>query len=187
MVREVDDLKKLSGLIHERNLLEREITKLIGRPAQIGHLGEYIASKVFDIDLHESASNKGFDGGFSTGPLAGCTANIKWYAMREGILDITPDALPDYYLVLTGPQAKSSTSSGGRRPWLIKNVYLFDAQVLVSKLSQCGVKIGIATSVRSELWQSAEIYPTPVNHALRLTDKQKELLGFFGSDVDVKE
>ncbi len=97
----MDDLTQLADLIKKRNLLEREITALVGRPAEIGHIGEYIASRVFHIALEESASHKSIDGRFRDGPLKDRTVNIKWYARREGLLDITPDALPDCYLVLT--------------------------------------------------------------------------------------
>jgi len=41
------DLRKLAELIRRRNAVGREIAALIGRPAQIGHLGEHIASQVF--------------------------------------------------------------------------------------------------------------------------------------------
>ncbi len=93
----MEDLARLADLIRERNILEREITALVGRPAQIGHLGEYIASRIFPIVLEESASQRGVDGRFSAGRLTGRTVNIKWYSLRGGELDITPDALPDYY------------------------------------------------------------------------------------------
>jgi hypothetical protein len=36
-----------------------------------GHLGEWIASVVFDIELESSASAKGIDGRFRSGPLRG--------------------------------------------------------------------------------------------------------------------
>src|SRR5574339_131973 len=98
----MDDLIQLARLIDIRNQTEGEITALIGRPAAIGHIGEYIASRVFNITLETSASHKSSDGYFCDEPLRGHTVNIKWFAFQEGILDITPDALPDYYLVLTG-------------------------------------------------------------------------------------
>ena len=139
-------------------MLEREITALIGRPAGIGHIGEYIASAVFHIALEESASHKSIDGRFSDGPLKERTVNIKWYARQEGVLDITPDALPDYYLVLTGPKSGAMTSRGQARPWIIDNVFLFEAQPLVDELKRGGVKMGLATSVRQHLWTEAEIH-----------------------------
>src|SRR5262245_57242332 len=117
-----DQLSCLAELLKRRNALECEITELIARPASIGHLGEFIASRIFNISLQHSASSKGIDGHFSDGTLRGRSVNIKWYAMREGLLDITPDFLPDYYLVLTGPRSPAVTSRGRSRPWSIDGV-----------------------------------------------------------------
>ena len=41
-----------------------------------GHLGEWIAAQVFDIELERSAY---IGGQFRTGPLQGQTVNMKWY------------------------------------------------------------------------------------------------------------
>ena len=106
--REVDALINLANLIHNRNKIAEEISLIIDRPAQIGHIGEFIASKIFQITLAESASEKAIDGYFSSGTLQGKSVNIKWYAKRENMLDITPDALPDYYLVMTGPKSPAT-------------------------------------------------------------------------------
>ncbi len=182
----MDDLARLAELINRRNLLEQEITALIGRPAEIGHIGEYIASKVFNIALVQSASHKAIDGHFTDGPLKGCTMNIKWYAFREGILDITPDALPDYYLVLAGPKPASWTSRGRVRPWTIERVFLFHAESLVGKLRQRGVHIGIATSVTNELWQMAEIFPAYRDDLLPLSKEQRAILLLFGPLMSAK-
>jgi hypothetical protein len=65
----VDDLIPLAQSIHTRNQTEREITALIGRPAGIEHIGEYISSKIFNIVLEQSASHKSGDGYFADGPL----------------------------------------------------------------------------------------------------------------------
>lgn len=175
----MDDLAQLAELIKKRNALEREITVLIGRPAEIGHIGEYIASKVFRIALEESASHKSIDGHFRDGSLKERTVNIKWYAQREGVLDITPDVLPDYYLVLTGPKSGAMTSRGQARPWTIENAFLFEAQPLVDELKRRGVKIGVATSVRQHFWANAEIYPAHRNDQLELSEDQCEALALF--------
>ena len=98
-------LQTLASLLHERNALDARIAQLIGRPASPGHVGEFIAAAVFDIDLFESATQKAADGVFRRGALQGRTVNIKIYGKQEGILDIRPDALPDFYLVLTGPRS----------------------------------------------------------------------------------
>jgi hypothetical protein len=175
----MDKLIQLAELIEKRNLLEQEITAIIGRPADIGHIGEYVASKIFNIALEQSASYKAIDGRFSDGILEGRSVNIKWYALQEGLLDITPDALPDYYLVLTGPKSGAGTSRRHSRPWAIEGVFLFDAQDLVARLRHRGLKIGIATSVRQQLWREAEIYPLQNNDLLNLSAEQRKALTLF--------
>ena len=177
----MDELPSLAELVRRRNALEHEITALIGRPAAIGHIGEYIASRIFNISLEKSASFKSIDGYFSDGPLKSRSVNIKCYAKREGMLDITPNALPDYYLVMTGLKSSILTSRERVRPWTIDQVFLFDANTLVEELMQRNVKMGEATSVRSILWENAEIFPTATNSAYVLSEKQGEALGLFSA------
>jgi hypothetical protein len=172
-------LAKLAELIAEKNRVCEQITAITGRPALIGHLGEFIAAQIFDIELATSAVNRGFDGVFRSGPMAGRTVNVKWYAKKEGLLDIRPDALPDCFLVLTGPQSHVMHSRGEWRPWLIDSVYLFEATKLVEELQNQGVKIGIATSVRKHLWAAAAIYPQTEQTSLPLSKAQIEGLKLF--------
>jgi hypothetical protein len=82
-----DKIARLSDLFHARNAIDEQIADVIGRPALAGHVGEWIASQVFDIELEQSASAKAIDGRFRAGPLAGRTVNIKFYGKREGLLD----------------------------------------------------------------------------------------------------
>ena len=110
----MSDLEKLAYLIRKRNQTASEIAELIERPAQIGHIGEFIAAHVFGISLMDSASNKALDGHFDSGGLQGSSVNIKWYAKNDGLLAITPDSLPDYYLVLTGARTGAESSSFAR-------------------------------------------------------------------------
>ncbi len=177
----MDDLSRLADLIEKRNALEREIAALIERPAAIGHIGEFIATQIFNITLEKSASFKGIDGRFLDGLLESRSVNIKWYAKWEGLLDITPEALPDFYLVMTGPKSRLFTSRGGVRPWTIDRVFLFDAKALAEELIKSGVKIGIATSVRSIFWENAEIFPITSNDRYILSEEQREALGLFGA------
>ena len=173
------DLAKLAELIRSKNAIESQISKLIERPALLGHAGEYIAAHVFGIVLEESASHRGTDGHFSDGSLGGHSVNIKWYTRQTGILDITPASLPDYYLVLAGRRAAALSSGGMTLPWAIESVFLFDAPALVETLSTRSVKIGIATSVTRTAWEQAESFPSQHNKALLLSDPQRELLGLF--------
>jgi hypothetical protein len=177
----MNSLSELAALIKTRNELERAITAVIGRRAQIGHVGEYIASRIFNIKLVYSAAHKAIDGHFIDGVLQGRSVNIKWYGMREGLVDITPDSLPDFYLVMTGPKAAALTSRGRSRPWTIDAVFLFSASALVAQLTGRGAKLGIATSVASEYWDEAEVYPLQRCSALVVSQAQREQLALFAS------
>jgi hypothetical protein len=176
-------LAQLAKLIRMRNEVETEIARIIQRPASIGHLGEYIASAVFKIELVKSASNKGYDGWFRSGALSGKTVNVKWYARREGIIDINADALPDYYLVLAGPRINVTDRQMRTRSWVIRSVHLFEATKLVQELARKGIGIGIAASVRASLWEEAEVYPRAMRDDVVLTEDQRTALHRFpGTD-----
>ncbi len=84
--------------------------------------------RIFRIELAPAATEKGFDGRFTEGPLANQTVNIKWYPKREGLVDLDINELAEYYLVLTGPRAGAASSRGTTRPWRIDAAYLFDAR-----------------------------------------------------------
>ncbi len=109
--------------------------------------------------------------------------NVKWYGKLENLLDINPNALPDFFLVMTGPKDLSMTSKGGIRPWLIDYVFLFNAAELMIELNARGVKIGVATSVRKHEWQNSEIYPNKRSMVYRLSDDQMGKLMAFGSGL----
>ena len=172
-------LEKLAGLIHERNIISGEIATIIGRPALNRHVGEYVASKIFDIELESSATAKGIDGRFTGGTLKGRTVNVKLYGKKENILDISMMNLADYYLVLTGPDGAVESSKGKTRPLVISQVFLFNMWRLIPELKERGVKIGIATSVRKQSWESAMIYPVQRNSDLVLHQKQIKQLSMF--------
>jgi hypothetical protein len=95
-------LARIAALLHERNSIDAELAGLIQRPMTSGHLGEWIAAQIFNIELEASAAAAGIDGRFRSGPLQNRTVNIKWYLKREGLLDTTESAELDFYLVLTG-------------------------------------------------------------------------------------
>jgi hypothetical protein len=175
----IEDVVNLAMLVHRRNEIDSEIAKLIGRPAMAGHIGEFIASRVFDIELCESAVQKGIDGFFRSGPLAGKSVNIKLYGRKEGLLDIREDAVPDYYLVLTGPALIAMSSKGGHRPTLISSVFLFEGSGLVAALLERGVKVGVATSVRKHHWDACELHPVQRCTDLVLSDEQRQMLAMF--------
>jgi Family of unknown function (DUF6998) len=174
-----EELTELARLIRIKNSIDGRIAKIVGRPALIGHVGEYMAARIFGIELHRSASARGSDGVFKTGPLTGKTVNIKWYTTSDNLLDLSPSGGADYYLVLAGPSTQGVSSRGTERPWMIDSVYLFESSDLMDKLRVREVKIGIATSVRNEVWEAAEIYPRSKG-ILQLNEEQRKLLELFG-------
>lgn len=177
---ELSDLSPLVDLLQRRNEIDNEIARLIGRPAEKGHVGEHIASGLFDIELESSAVQAGYDGRFRSGLLAGKTVNIKWYAKREGLLDVNTDHLPDYYLVMAGPKTAPASSAGTTRPWLVSEVFLFEAEGLLKRLRSRGVKIGVATSVTAVEWHAARIFPEGGDQRFQLSSEAKTILRRLG-------
>ena len=170
---------RIAELLRERNIIDDEIAAITRRPMTSGHLGEWIASQVFDIELGQSAAATATDGRFRSGPLQGRTVNIKWYLKREGLLDTSESDRLDYYLVLTGPPSAAASSRGTTRPWCIEAVFLFDAHKLRTEQAQRGVRRGAASSVLKQQWLAAEIYPCPSNPLLPISQAQAELLALF--------
>ena len=160
---DTDCLARAAALLRERNEIDAELARLMHRPMTSGHLGEWIAAQIFDIELEASAVAAGIDGRFRSGLLQGQTVNIKWYLKREGVLDTTESMALDYYLVLTGPRSPAVSSQGATRPWCIEAVYLFEARQLRSEQIARGVKRGVASSVIGQFWEAAEIYPSATN------------------------
>ena len=167
--------EQVVGLLRQRNAIDAQIAELVGRPALTGHLGEWIAAQVFGLDLAINANRKAIDGRFTQGALAGSTVNVKWYAKREGLVDMAKSDGPDYYLVLAGPKAAAMSSRNGVRPLVVENVYLFSGPELDADLRSRGRVVGTAASVRAALWEAAEIYPR-ASERLPLTDRQREML-----------
>lgn len=176
------DLKQLAELVHERNRATNRIAGFVGRPAQIGHVGEFVASRIFAIELQQSASAKGIDGRFKHGKLAGKSVNVKWYSKNDGLLAMREDALPDFYLVMAGPKAGAESSKGKTRPWVIEYVYLIGAEALVHVLKKRGRKLNEATSIRREDWGMCELYPESRCPYLTLTDQQRAMIKLFSTE-----
>ena len=172
-------MQRLASLIKERNATEKDISAIIDRPATTGHIGEFVAAEIFDVKLLDSASHKGIDGHFTSGQLTGKSVDIKCYPKNEGVLGMTLDGHPDFYLVLTGPRTAELSSRGTIRPWTIESVFLFDGPALVQQLDELGVKISVATSVRHRFWDEAEIYPSQNNLALQPTPAQRSMIEMF--------
>lgn len=144
-----------------------------------GHIGEFIAAAIFRIQLFESATNRGADGVFTTGPLQGRTVNVKLYGKQEGLLDVRADAIPEYYLVLTGPRSGAVSSRGQTRPMVIQYAYLFCGPTVLCSLQARGVQVSCASSVKQAEWQAAEVWPTPRNPLIQLDPIQIAALELF--------
>lgn len=178
----MEDVHTLASFIRIRNVVEGEIARIIQRPAHSGHVGEYIAAAIFDIQLMGNAAHKAIDGYFRSGPLEGRSVNIKYGSRRDGMLNLAASQSlvdhPDCYLVLTGANSGAVSSKGQTAPWVIRQVFLFDSRDLLEKLTLKGIKPGIATSIRKEFWAESMIYPEPNVPGL-LVDLQREALAQF--------
>ncbi|MCP4043370.1 MAG: hypothetical protein GY731_15675 [Gammaproteobacteria bacterium] len=176
----MSNIARLANLIMKRNKIEVEISKITGRPASIDHLGEYIASRIFNIRLEDSADAEGVYGCFQSGGLKDHSVNIKWYPVRGGPLGMIADTLPDYYLVLIGPCSLADESVNSKaRPWVIESIYLFNTDHLVASLRDREVQIGNTTGLPDQFWDKAELYPKQIDKTLRLSKDQRGQLEWF--------
>jgi hypothetical protein len=178
------EIVTIADLLRRRNEIDAAIAKIIGRPMASGHLGEWIAARVFDIALENAATAPAFDGRFRSGPLAGRTVNVKWYPKQEGMLAMTESVALDFYLVLTGPRSAAVSSRSSTRPWRIDAAYLFDAADLLAQQRARNVKIGVAASVLSSQWDAAEIFPTARNELLPLRQRRLTCCGCLPAHKD---
>jgi hypothetical protein len=85
-----DELERLAALVRIKNDADAAIAELIGRPSASGNISEFVAAKVFAIQLITSGSHPGHDGVFAAGSLVGKTVNIKTYSRHEFVLNISP-------------------------------------------------------------------------------------------------
>ena len=56
------ELEQLAELVRAKNEADLSIARLLGRPALSGNIGEFVAARVFGIDLMQSGSHAGYDG-----------------------------------------------------------------------------------------------------------------------------
>lgn len=174
----VDHLERIAELLSRRNDIDADLAAIIDRPMTSGHLGEWIAAQIFEIDLSPAANAPAIDGYFTSGDLAGKSVDVKWYPKRAGLLDMSRSNVVDYYLVLCGPADAARTSLGSTRPWRIDTVHLFDAHARHVNLTKRGIKVGTASSVRNDEWDESEVFPRP-HSRLPLTEEQRSALRGF--------
>ena len=158
------------------------------RPAQSGHLAEYVASRIFAIKLEHSASSKGIDGYFTQGELNGRSVNVKYNGKNDGLLTVDPDGVADVYVVLAGPKSPASASRGKSRPWVVESVFAFELKELISRLElrvrdkgRSQARLGTATSISWRDWNEFEIYPKQTSRLMTVSDSQRDALRLFGT------
>ena len=155
----MEQIKEFSELINQRNEIDHKIVKYTRRPAEKGHIAEWVASKAFPINLNERGNQSEYDGIFNSGDLKGKYVDIKYHAVNNHIMNINSKLTSEVYLlVFTGPYESAQSSKGKDRPFCISNIYLFNENELYEKLKNW-VKISVATSVRKTYWEEKEIYP----------------------------
>ena len=186
----MENLEQLAGLLKHWNAIGSQIAAVIGRPAQSGHLAEYIASQIFEIRLEDSASSKGIDGHFTKGKLKGRTVNVKYKGKNDGLLTVDPSGVADVYLVLAGPKSPNRSSRGKSRPWVIESVFIFELKKLISRLDERATqkgrgkaRLGTATSISWSDWNEFEIYPRQNSRLINVTDLQRKALRLFSSVI----
>ena len=57
--RDDTELAELGALLRERNALDARIGRLLDRPVNTGSIGEWIAARIFDIELETPRSPPG--------------------------------------------------------------------------------------------------------------------------------
>src|SRR2546426_10775398 len=82
------DLKRLADLLRRYNTIGDAIAGVIGRPAERGHVGEYIAAQIFNITLERSARKRARDGRFMAGGPARRNVHGKKGGEQGGGLDL---------------------------------------------------------------------------------------------------
>lgn len=171
-------LEDLAARLRERDGIEARIAELTGTSARQGDVGEFIASRIFDIELAVNPVQAGHDGHFRSGRnVDGGTVNVKTYGSLTAGIDISAHGC-DYYLVLSG--SPRPTGPVRHHRWQLISVYLFDAHQLVAELVRRTVKIGTATSLRAADIASAQIYPVEGSEpVLHLSDEQRSMLSLF--------
>ena len=176
-----ESLRTLSQLLKLRYNVDRRISHLIGRPVEKGHIGAYIASTIFDIELNNKYSAKGGDGYFRSGPLAGKSVEVK-FLIGDALVDLKLNPDFDFYLVLKGP-ASEAKNSRVPRSLAIETVYLFDARKLDRQQMLRNAGRGTAASITKQQRDEARIYPPTANAPMALSAEQLQMLALFSAEA----
>jgi hypothetical protein len=132
----------MAALLRARNEADAVIAGLLRRPAEQGHLGEWLAVRLLELEPAPSARSARV-----RSPAGRSTS--KSYGALQGILDLhEDDAATDEYLVLSGTREAAGSSRGALGPLAVAHVHLIEGRPLIADLRSRGIKIGIASSVR---------------------------------------
>lgn len=156
----MEDIESLAELLKERNMIDSKIVGIIHRPAEKGHMAEWIASQAFPIELNDKANRRDDDGVFTDGELKGKKVDVKFHSLNEHLINLNKEAAEDVWLlVFTGPYEPAGHPRKKNRPFRITNTYLFNEKELCNDLKKQKRKVGVGTSLKREYWEKAEIYP----------------------------
>jgi hypothetical protein len=177
-----DELISLvASLVRERNAIDAKLAQIMHRPMASGHLGEWLASQIFDIELEKSAVTRGWDGRFRSGPLHDRTVNIKWYSnVRALSTRSSPQRwTATWYWPARHPRRslhEAAPAPGTSTPCTCS------AHLNSTPSSSPAVSSSASPpACAHKQWTNAEIYPS-TNPLLPMTPRQVELLGQFRSE-----
>lgn len=172
-------LDELADLIRRKNAIDADIAAIVGRPAQMGHVGEHVAAEIFWHCARAFSINEVHRRLLRHGSLGGPVSQHQVVRETGGVAGSCAQLPPGLLPSDDRTQGPAMSSRGGVRPWLISHVFLFESTNLYDALDRTGSKIGVATSVRAHLWAEAELFPEQRNPSLPLTSDQRNALLMF--------
>ena len=175
----MDDLTLLVSVLRVNSASSQAVRDVLERLGSSGNIGELLAKNLFAVQHERAISRASFAGRFGSGKLAGQTVKVTYNATRTWQIPIgEPNQYPNYYLVFAGPKDTGAKDSGRVRQARFKEAFLFEAAPLIQRLREQGTRLRPnATSVKTEEWEAARIYPGHEGSPLRLTSAQEDVLG----------
>lgn len=172
------ELRQMAGLLRARNAIDDVIATITDRPVNPGHLGEWIAARIFPSNSSSrplpGPSTAAFDRSCrGRGGEREVVRQARGCAGHDG-------AFVSRLLPRADRSALGRTHLTRYHPPTHDRVGLpFPAAKLAETIRDTGLKLGIATSVRNALWDAAEVYPEQCNPELPLSPQQRHLLALF--------
>jgi hypothetical protein len=174
-----NNISSLAGLLQQRNGIDQRIAEIIGQAAEPQRIADAVADAVFDIEPAGGARYSRF----RSGPAVGKTVSVQYSFRQTGLLNLYPYPknadLPDYFLVLTGPDGTAIQYHHQTTPFTIAAAYLFDGIEIATELRYVGEKLATGSRAEQKLWHAAMIYPEPRNPLLSVSAEQRTQLDLF--------